>query len=343
MSTYQRATLIINPVAGYALGLRLGQQLRDSLESRGLACTVRVTNGQGDARRWSEAAADDGYDLIVAIGGDGTVGEIVAGQACSAVKVPIAIVPVGTANVVSLALALPWLPGMAVSNIIDGRVLPFDVGYLPELDRYFFLMAAIGYPARIIRDSPRRLKNMFGTFAYLGAALRNAFNLDEVRIFIDDGSGADREFQGNTILLSNIGRIGDINLKVTPDTSAHDGRFDVSVISSRSLWDLIVILFRMLTWRYRPTPLMHHFQAQSVVITTDPPVAVQIDGEDLGQTPLAARVIPGGVQLVVGSRYRENPDGGGFLKEFHLPWQRTRRGWVRRRPTAPVRDDAPTP
>lgn len=332
MSTYQRAMLIVNPVAGYARGLRLGQQLRESLEGRGLACAVRVTNGQGDARRWSETAADEGFDLIVAIGGDGTVGEAVAGQACSPRKVPIAIVPVGTANVVSLALALPWLPGMAMSNILDGRVLPFDVGYLPDLDRYFFLMAAIGYPARVIRDSPRRLKNMFGTFAYLGAALRNAFNLDETRIFIDDGRGGAYEFEGNTILLSNIGRIGDINLKVTPDTSAHDGRFDVTVISSRSLWDTILVLFRMLTWRYRPTPRLHHFQAESVVITTDPPVAVQIDGEDLGQTPLTARIIPGGVQLVVGSRYRENPDGGGFLKEFHLPWVRTRRGWVRRHP-----------
>ena len=325
MPTYERALLIVNPVAGHARGLRLGQQLRETLEARGLVCSVRVTGGHGDARRWSEGAADDGFDLIAAIGGDGTVGEVVAGQARAERKVPIAIVPVGTANVVSLALALPWLPGMAISNMLEGRVLPFDVGYLPREDRHFFLMAALGFPAKVIRDSPRRLKNMFGVFTYLGAGLRNALSLDEVRIFIEDDSGACREFEGNTILLSNIGKIGDINLKVTPDTSAHDGRFDVSVISSRSLWDLVVVLFRMLTWRYRPTTRLHHFQSGRVLITTEPPVAVQIDGEDLGQTPLAAEVIPGGVYLVVGPRYRENPDGGGFLKEFHLPWAAPRR------------------
>ena len=144
-----------------------------------------------------------------------------------------------------------------------------------------------------------------------------------------------REFEGNTILLSNVGKIGDINLKVTPDTSAHDGRFDVSVISSRSLWDLLAVLFRMLTWRYRPTQRLHHFQSKRVVITTEPPVAVQIDGEDLGHTPLTAEVIPGGVHLVVGGRYRENPDGGGFLKEFHVPWTAPRpaRRWL---PKAPL-------
>ncbi len=323
-SPYQRAVLIVNPVSGQARGLRLGQQLRTTLEARGVVCSVRVTSGLGDAMRWSRSAAADGFDLIVTIGGDGTVGEVVSGQARSEEKVPIAVVPVGTANVVALALALPWFPGTATGNILDARVLPFDVGYLPAEDRHFLLMAAIGYPAKVIQDSPRRLKNLFGVFTYLGAGVRNALKLDEVRILIEDENGVVNEFEGNTILLSNIGKIGDLNLKVTPDTSAHDGRFDVTVISSRSLWDLIAVVFRMLTWRYRPTPRLHHFQASKVTIATDPPVAIQIDGEDLGQTPLAAEIVPGGVHLIVGKRYRENPDDGGFLEELKLPqmWQR---------------------
>jgi YegS/Rv2252/BmrU family lipid kinase len=328
MPSYEKALLIVNPVSGQGRGLRLGQQLRESLESKGVVCSVRVTSGEGDAQRWSHAAGAEGdggpYDLIVAIGGDGTVSEIVSGQARSELKVPVAIVPVGTANVVAIALSLPWFPGMAAGNIREGRILPFDVGYVPELDRHFLLMAAIGYPARVIQDSPRRLKNLFGIFTYVAAGIRNALNLDEARIFIEDENENTREFEGNTILLSNIGKIGDINLKVTPDTSAHDGLFDLTVISSRSLWDVIAVLFRMLTWRYKSTRRLHHFQARKVVIATDPPVPVQIDGEDIGLTPLEAEIIPGGVQLIVGGRYRENADEGGFLDEFNLPqmWPR---------------------
>ncbi|MFO7608650.1 MAG: diacylglycerol kinase family lipid kinase [Candidatus Krumholzibacteriia bacterium] len=318
MTRYARAVLIVNPVAGQARGLRLGQQLRTSFEERGVVCSVRVTSGVGDAERWSLAAARDGFDLIVAIGGDGTVGEVVSGQARSERKVAVAVVPVGTANVVALALALPWLPGMASSAILDGRVLDFDVGYLPEHDRHFFLMAALGYPAQVIQDSPRRLKNLFGIFTYLGAAIRNALKLDDVRIFVEDQDETVHEYVGNTILLSNIGKIGDLNLKVTPDTSAHDGRFDVTVISSRSLWDLFLVIFRMLTWRYRPTERLHHFQAEKVVIATDPPVAVQIDGEDLGATPLEAEVRRGGVKFIVGDRYRPDADGGGLLANFRF-------------------------
>ena len=205
-------------------------------------------------------------------------------------------------------------------------MVPFDVGYLPEMNRHFLLMAAIGYPARVIQDSPRRLKNLFGVFTYVGAGIRNALKLDEARIFIEDENEKVHEFEGNTILLSNIGKIGDINLKVTPDTSAHDGLFDLTVISSRSLWDVIAVLFRMLTWRYKATRRLHHFQARKVAIATDPPVPVQIDGEDVGLTPLEAEIIPGGVQLIVGARYREKADEGGFLDEFNLPqmWPRNR-------------------
>ncbi len=325
MASYERAVLIVNPVSGQARGLRLGQGLRKALIDRGVVCSYRVTGGQGDAEDWARKAGPEGFDLIIAIGGDGTVGEVVSGQARAGDKIPIAVVPVGTANVVALALALPFFTGMALDTIFQGRSLEFDVGYLPEKDRHFFLMSAMGYPAQVIKDSPRRLKNMFGVFTYLGAGFRNLLNLDEVGIFIEDETGNVRELEGNTILLSNIGKIGDWNLKVTPDTSAHDGKFDVTVISGRSLWDVVVVLFRMLTWRYRPTPRLHHFQAESVIIATDPPVGVQVDGEDLGNTPLIATVKPQAVRMIVGSRYHPNADRDGFNWEFKLP-----RAWLQR-------------
>ncbi|PJA75360.1 hypothetical protein CO151_06605 [bacterium CG_4_9_14_3_um_filter_65_15] len=325
MTPFERAVVIVNPVSGQARGLRLGQNLSRALEEHDVFCALRVTSGRGDAENWARQAAADGFDLIVAIGGDGTIAEVVSGQARSGAMIPIAVVPVGTANVVALALALPFFAGMALDTILHGRRLDFDVGYIPDHDHHFLLMSAIGYPAKVIQDSPRRLKNLFGVFTYMAAAVRNALNQDQVRIFVEDETGLVREFEGHTVLLSNIGKIGDLNLKVTPDTSAHDGRFDVTVISSRSLWDVIAILFRMLTWRYRPAPRMHHFQAESVVIATDPAVGVQVDGEELGQTPLSARVVPGAVRMVVGSRYRPDAEDGGFGWEFKLP-----RGWLRR-------------
>ncbi len=306
MDPFERVIFIVNPVSGQARGLRLGKQLRQSLEGKGIVCSVRVTNGMGDAERWSSTAAEFGFDAVVVIGGDGTVGEVVAGQARAGNKVPIAIVPVGTANVVAIALALPLFPGISKSNILEGRIMPFDVGYVPAQDRHFLLMAAIGFPAKVIKDSPRKFKNLFGVFTYLWAAFRNALNLDEVEISIEDDKGEVRTFAGNTILLTNIGMIGDINLKVNPDTSAHDGKFDVTVISSRSLWQLLVVIFRMLTWRNRSSRRMENFQSTRVTVRTIPPVEIQIDGENIGTTPLVSEIIPKGVQIIVGQRNKCN-------------------------------------
>jgi YegS/Rv2252/BmrU family lipid kinase len=244
------------------------------------------------------------------MGGDGTLQEVVAGQARAGAKVPVSLIPTGTANVVAIALSLPWLPGPAVETIVTGHVHRFDVGYLPELDRHFILMAAVGYPARVIQDSPRRLKNLFGIFAYLWAGLRNLFKPGHARLIID-ADGESHTFVAHTILVTNIGSIGDIHLRVTPETSAHDGLFDLSIISSRTFWDLVLILARMIAWRRPMSRRLRHLQARQLRVEANPRLPVQIDGESVGTTPFLAEVHANAVHLVVGARYNRRSAGEG--------------------------------
>ena len=116
MTSYERALLIVNPVAGSGRGLRLGQQLRESLESRGVVCSVRVTSGEGDAQRWAQAAGspEDGapFDLIVAIGGDGTVSTIFLPRPVAAGRGSICLCP-------------NWRgPEIVIIPDIQGKLLP---------------------------------------------------------------------------------------------------------------------------------------------------------------------------------------------------------------------------
>jgi diacylglycerol kinase family enzyme len=135
------------------------------------------------------------------------------------------------------------------------------------------------------------------------AAVSNLFRRQSAFVTVE-GDGVRFRRKANTVLLTNIGLVPDLNLRVTPDTDPQDGRLDVTIISSRTLWDILTILFRMLTWRSPRTPRMKHFQASRVRITADPPLPVQIDGEMEGTTPLEAEVIPRAVKLVVGPRYQ---------------------------------------
>ncbi len=305
MPTYTNALLIVNPTAGQGFAPRYARRVKRLLEKRGVGVTLRETGSSGDATRWARSAGSEGFDLVCVLGGDGTLQEAVVGQVHSEQKVPLAHISSGTANVIPLALGLPWLPGPAVNAILDGPVRSFDVGYLPERERYFVLMTAIGYPAAIIKDAPKRLKNFFGVGSYVVAAISNLFRRQTSFVTVKADGNVHRR-RANTVLLTNIGRINDFHLRVTPDTDPHDGLFDVTIISSRTLWDVLVILGRMLTWRSRRAPRMKHFKAREVRVDADPPIPVQIDGESIGTTPVAVRIVPQAVNLVVGPRYHLN-------------------------------------
>jgi YegS/Rv2252/BmrU family lipid kinase len=303
MPDFKNALVIVNPVSGPGLAPRYARRVVRDLERRGLQVTQRDSEGPGDIERWSQAAGGEGFDLVCIMGGDGSLQEAVVGQVATADKVPLAHISGGTANVIPLTLAIPWFPGPAVSAVFQGKVLDFDVGYLEARDRHFVLMTAVGYPANIIKDSPRKLKNLFGLGTYVWAAISNLFRRQSAFVTLE-ADGVRHRRKANTVLLTNIGLLPDINLRVTPDTDPHDGLLDVTMISSRSLWDIIAILFRMLTWRSPKVPRMKHFKAERVTIESDPLLPVQIDGEMLGDTPVKASVKPRAVKLVVGPRYR---------------------------------------
>ena len=302
MPSFQNALLIVNPASGTGIGARYADRVERDLVRRGLQVTRRNSTSAEDIVTWSSQAADHGFDLICVLGGDGSLHEAVVGQVNADRKVPLAHIAGGTANVIPLTLALPWFPGPAIAAVFQGDVRAFDVGYLTTRERHFILMAAVGYPANIIKDSPRRWKNFFGVGTYVWAAISNLFRRQSAFVTVES-DGVKHRRRANTVLLTNIGLVPDLNLRVTPDTDPQDGLLDVTIISSRTLWDILTILFRMLTWRNPRTRRMKHFKAQRVSITADPPLPVQIDGEMMGMTPVEAVVIPQAVRLVVGPRY----------------------------------------
>jgi YegS/Rv2252/BmrU family lipid kinase len=302
MANFTRALLIVNPVSGTGLAPRHAKRVQRDLERRGLEVMRRDSEGPGDIVDWSREAGREGYDLVCVLGGDGSLQEAVVGQVQTDRKVPLAHIAGGTANVIPLTLAMPWFPGPAVTAIFEGDVHDFDVGYLAGRERYFVLMTAVGYPANIIKDSPRRLKNLFGLGTYFWAAVSNLFRRQSAFVTAE-ADGVLHRRRANTVLLTNIGLVPDLHLRITPDTDPQDGKIDVTMISSRSPWDVLVILVRMLTWRGRKPPRMKNFKAEKVTVDATPPLPVQIDGEMLGTTPVQVEVLHRAVKLVVGPRF----------------------------------------
>jgi hypothetical protein len=163
---------------------------------------VRRTAAIDDATRWAEGAADEGFDAIVAVGGDGTVTAVATGVLRSGRDLPIGIVARGTGNGVAQALRLPTEPEEAVRALKAGHPVAFDAIEILSHDRWSLLFLGAGLDAEINRDADAGKKRRFGYLAYLGAALRNLAGRRNRRVTLTiDGEPA-------TSMTTGIGIIG---------------------------------------------------------------------------------------------------------------------------------------
>jgi diacylglycerol kinase (ATP) len=235
----------------------------------------------------------------VAVGGDGTVAEVITGLAGS--RVPLGIIPQGTANQVAGNLRLPMDVERAVEVVVSGTAVPMDVGQLGD-GRYFALIAGAGWDAEVISIATRQLKDRWGFWAYLYAGLRRAMAPSSAlfRISVD---GQEFEIRAATVLVANVGQIFHellpLDLPIAPQSSISDGLLDVCIFAPRNLPDVAAVLWKVARGRFRGDERMLYLQAREIRIDADPPVIKQVDGDPDGETPLVARVVPGGVHVLV--------------------------------------------
>ncbi len=184
----RRVLIIHNPNAGRRRRRHRLQTVIEGLERDGARVDVKPTAAAGDAMRYSHAALasaarGDGPDVVVAAGGDGTINEVVNGLAGG--TLPLALLPLGTANVLAAEIGLEEHPEQLVRAILHGPAVPIHLG--DANGRRFTLMAGIGLDADVVASVSQRLKRRTGKFAYAVATLQRwlAYRRHRFRIDID--------------------------------------------------------------------------------------------------------------------------------------------------------------
>ena len=183
----RRILVIANPEAGRRRGGFAGDSAARAVTNAGAEVELRRTERPGDAREWGAQAAGDGFDLVVAAGGDGTVNEAANGVAGTGVA--LAVAPAGTMNLLARVLGLPLDPAQAVARIVDGyRPLALRPGIAAE--RLFVLMVGAGFDAWVLRELLRSVRSKIGFGDYVRGALRGlrTFPFPELTIRIDGRS-----------------------------------------------------------------------------------------------------------------------------------------------------------
>ncbi|MBN1825074.1 MAG: diacylglycerol kinase family lipid kinase [Candidatus Eisenbacteria bacterium] len=313
---YRRILAILNPKAGWRIpGFDPRHALEKALERYDGAHAIRETGGEDDARRWAAAAADEGYDLLIVAGGDGTIREALDGLMTAGAKIPLAPVPTGTANLLALGIGVPLYPKWALDKLLEGREVPFDVGRVVGADRYYLIAAGLGLFAQYIVDTPRDVKARLGFLAYVGAGIRNLFRIriNRVEMKVDDRW---RVYRASSVVIVNSHVSAPLEAILAMSVTPHDGLLDIVVTPVPTITGRLKVLSRRLAFRRHDLALrkedfqlIRHERGRRVRVETKPPMPVHIDGDLIGETPFETEVIPGGVRLLVPSGYRFG-DGG---------------------------------
>jgi diacylglycerol kinase (ATP) len=294
-----RNLIVLNPVAGQADTDRVLRLLAGAFAVRRSRFDVVETRGAGDAVRFAREAAEQGYRSVVAVGGDGTVGEVITGLAGTGV--PLGIIPKGTGNQVAFNLGIPRSVEHAVDVVVNGRAEPMDLGQVAE-GRYFAVAAGTGVDAQIVALATRELKDRWGFGAYIYAILKVASAPPATRYRIT-ADGQELELDASMVLVANMGMVvtnpQTLRFRLAPEGTHRDGRLDLCIFAPRTATHAARMLWRMYRQRFGGDERMIFLQARDILIETEPTVLTEADGEPLGQTPLRARAVPGGINVLV--------------------------------------------
>ncbi|MCP4425872.1 MAG: diacylglycerol kinase family lipid kinase [Chloroflexi bacterium] len=262
-----------------------------------LTVTEKPTVGIAAAK----TAVSDGYDAVVAAGGDGTISEVVNGLVQAnpdSPTIPLGIVPIGSANDFNKMVALPDDIAEAVQVIAAGKTRRIDVGEIRLSDRvhYFNNNSAVAMEPMITLEHIK-ISRISGELRYYVALLKGIIKLKawQMRIAWDDGG-----YEGPTYLLSvcNSPRTG--GFMMAPGALVDDGQFDFVLAPKVSKGTVLAILFRLLGGKHIHHPKVTFTRTSQLTVTSEPGTPIHADGEMIGEreTAVSYRVLPQKITLL---------------------------------------------
>jgi diacylglycerol kinase family enzyme len=298
-----RVLLISNPFASRAHSNAV-TVIRDILQGGGWAVDVHTTAGPGDARQVAEEARGAGYDIFVSHGGDGTAMQVAAGIVGTGIT--LGLLPGGTGNVLARNLNLPRSPASAARALLKARRLQIDIGVVDRQNgpHYFAVVGGTGWDAQLMADTNLQAKRRWKFGAYVARAVTSLSSVRSVphRITVD---GTTHEIPAAMVLVLNCGRLAPGFLSLRAGLVPDDGWFDIVAMDAdgaiQSASAVVELLFggdpgRRVWWARGKNVRIE------VPGSVDRPV--QLDGEVTGTTPFEARLLSGGLPVLVGEGFK---------------------------------------
>jgi diacylglycerol kinase (ATP) len=291
---------LVNPAAENGAVGRRWPELAHRAAALGLRGDALFSERPGQLAELARAAAEDGAELLVAVGGDGTVNEIANGIA--GLLVELAVIPRGTGWDFVRTYGVPRQLEDAVDVALNGRTREVDLGRARyhawdgvERESLFANIASAGMSGAIAKRANETSKALGGKASYLWATLAvfARWRNGEVRVRVD---GEERAGRMHDVVVAN-GRYFGGGMKICPGAEPDDGLFDVLLIGDLTKRDLLLTLPKTYRGTHLPHPKATLLRGTSVEVETAEPLPVELDGEQPGTTPTRFDVVPRALRL----------------------------------------------
>lgn len=271
----KKILIIINPKAGKKEGSRNLADIIDVFCRKGYRVAVETTAARGDGTEIAKREAGN-FDILVAIGGDGTFNEVVEGVLLSGKDVPIGYIPAGSTNDFGASLGIPSDMVKAAENITEENPRVIDIGSFNG--RYFSYVASFGAFTRASYEAPQSIKNALGHLAYILEGIKDIPSIRAEKLTFRT---ADKEYSGKYLFgaVSNSTSIGGILTLPEDEVDMGDGEFEVLLVKAPSnLIELNQIMLAVTT-RDFGSPHLEFFSASELNVEADPEMPWTLDGE----------------------------------------------------------------
>jgi len=237
---------------------------------------------------------------VIAAGGDGTV-RLVAEHTTA--EMPLAVLPLGTENLLSKYLELPTEPEGIADLVLSGWNVPLDAGQANG--KLFTLMAGCGFDADVVRRLHDERKGNIYHLSYAKPILDSIRNYDYPLLRVDCQADGERlALAGCWVFVVNLPRYAG-GLNFAPAALGNDGLLDVCTFKEGSLWNGLVYLGEVMLGQHETLEDFTHVQAAKLRIESDSPVPYQLDGDPGGELPLEIRSLPGRLRMIVSPQWAQ--------------------------------------
>lgn len=271
----ERLLLILNPCAGQKRANHLLTDMVRILNNCGFECCVYVTESSGDATEYVRKHANE-YARIIAVGGDGTLNETIAGLVEAGADCPVGYIPAGTTNDYAASVGLSTDIMRAAEDAAKGQAHEFDLGSFNG--RHFIYTASCGAFAKASYTTPQLAKNMMGHLAYILEGIKDLYSIKPIHMRV---CAEDAVYEDNYLFcaITNSISLGGV-LKLDPkDVNLSDGQFEVMLIKMPATPIQLTQILRAITTKNLSCEMIDFFTASRVDIETEEDVEWTLDGE----------------------------------------------------------------